>query len=146
MCTQLTLQVYRLSVLPPDYNTSPGKQDYDLEWLLSSSPCAHISGYNIHGNTWDVLSFFFFFCLFRVPPIAYGGSQARGRIGAAAAGLRQSHDRYKPHLRVTLQLTAKPDPLTHGSRPGIELESSWILVVWATMGTLRSFFFFLSGI
>ena len=24
-------------------------------------------------------------------PVAYGGSQARGRIGAVAAGLRQSH-------------------------------------------------------
>ena len=26
-------------------------------------------------------------CLFRAPPVAYGGSQARGRIGAVAAVL-----------------------------------------------------------
>jgi len=45
----------------------------------------------------DCFSFFFFlFLLFR----AYGGSQARGRIGAVAASLRQSHSSVgsKPHL------------------------------------------------
>ena len=39
-------------------------------------------------------SFFFFFCLFafaRATLAAYGGSQARGPIGAVATGLRQSH-------------------------------------------------------
>ena len=35
-------------------------------------------------------SFFLVFCLFRAGPMAYGGSQARGLIGAVAAGLRQS--------------------------------------------------------
>ena len=34
--------------------------------------------------------FFFFFGLFRAAPGAHGGSQARGPIGAVAAGLRQS--------------------------------------------------------
>ena len=34
---------------------------------------------------------FFVFCLVRATPAAYGGSQARGPIRAAAAGLRQSH-------------------------------------------------------
>ena len=33
---------------------------------------------------------FFFFLLFRAPPVAYGGSQARGQIEATAAGLRHS--------------------------------------------------------
>ena len=37
------------------------------------------------------LVFFFFFCLFRATAEARGGSQARGLIGAAAAGLRHSH-------------------------------------------------------
>ena len=43
---------------------------------------------------------------------AYGDSQARGRIGAAAAGLRQSHSnaRSKPCLQPTPQLLAMPDP------------------------------------
>ena len=35
--------------------------------------------------------FFFFFLLFRAEPVANGNSQARGWIGAAAAGLHHSH-------------------------------------------------------
>ena len=44
--------------------------------------------------------------------MAYGVSQARGLIGAAAAGLHHSHSnvRSKPCLRATPQLTAMPDP------------------------------------
>ena len=60
-----------------------------------------------------ILSFFFSFCcLFRAIPVAYGGSQARGRIGAAAAGLHHSHSntRSKPPLPPTPQFTATPDP------------------------------------
>ena len=56
--------------------------------------------------------FFFFFCLFRAAPKAYGGSQARGQIGATASGLRHSHSniRPEPHLQPTSQLMATPDP------------------------------------
>jgi len=59
--------------------------------------------------------FFFFFCLFAISwaaLTAYGGSQARGRIGAVAAGLYQSHSnaRSEPRLRPTPQLTATPNP------------------------------------
>ena len=45
-------------------------------------------------------SFILFFCLSRAVPAAYGGSQARGLIGAVAASLRQSHSntRSEPHL------------------------------------------------
>ena len=55
------------------------------------------------------------FCLFafsRAAPAAYGGSQARSRIGAIAAGLHQSHSNAgsESHLRPTPQLTAMPDP------------------------------------
>jgi len=44
--------------------------------------------------------------------MAYGGSQARGLTGAAAAGLCQSHSnaRSEPHLQPTPQLTATPNP------------------------------------
>ena len=44
--------------------------------------------------------------------MAHGGSQARGLIGAVAAGLCQSHSdtRSKPRLRPTSQLTATLDP------------------------------------
>ena len=44
-------------------------------------------------------------------PTAYGGSQARGRIGAVATSLRQSHSNAgsEPRLQPTPQLTATPD-------------------------------------
>ena len=44
--------------------------------------------------------------------MAYGGSQARGRIGAAAASLPQSHSSSgsEPHLQPTPQLMATQDP------------------------------------
>ena len=72
-------------------------------------------------DTQEVLAFgyypgpHFFVCLFllfRAAPAAYGGSQAKGRIGAAAAGLRHSHSnaRSEPCLQPTPQLTATPDP------------------------------------
>ena len=50
---------------------------------------------------------FVFFC-----PIAYGGSQARGLIGATAASLHQSHSNTRSELglRLTPQLTATADP------------------------------------
>ena len=38
----------------------------------------------------DLFSFFVF-CLFRAAPAAYGGSQARGLIGAIVAGLHLSY-------------------------------------------------------
>ena len=66
--------------------------------------------------------FFFVFCLFVVvvvvvvaiswaAPAAYGGSQARGPIGAVATGLRQSHSNAgsEPRLQPTPQLTATLD-------------------------------------
>ena len=57
----------------------------------------------------------FVFCLFAISwaaPETYGGSQARGQIRAAAAGLRQSHSNAgsEPSLQPTSQLTATPDP------------------------------------
>ena len=59
------------------------------------------------------LFFFLFFLSFsRAVPAAYGGSQARGLIGAGASGLRQSHSstESEPCLRPIPQLTATPDP------------------------------------
>ena len=66
------------------------------------------------GNSLLVPDFFFFsvFCLFWAASEAYGGSQARGLIGAVAAGLDHSHRhaRSKPCLQPTPQLTATLDP------------------------------------
>ena len=56
--------------------------------------------------------FFFVFLLFLwAAPTAYGGSQARGQIGAVAIGLRQSHSNggSEPRLQPTPQLMATPD-------------------------------------
>ena len=54
----------------------------------------------------------FVFCLLRAAPSAYGDSQARGLIGAAAAGQSQSHSnaRSELFLRPTPQLMATTDP------------------------------------
>ena len=54
-------------------------------------------------------------CLFAfswAAPAAYRGSQARGLIGAVAAGLHQGHSNMgsEPHLWPTPQLMATPDP------------------------------------
>ena len=61
------------------------------------------------------MRYFFFFCLFAISwaaPTEHGGSQARGPIGAVAAGLRQSYRNAgsEPHLQPTPQFKATPDP------------------------------------
>ena len=62
----------------------------------------------------EKLFLFFVFCfgLSRAAPAAYGGSQARGQIGAVAASIHHSHSnaRSEPRLRPTPQLPATPDP------------------------------------
>ena len=54
----------------------------------------------------------FFFVFSRATLVAYGGSLARGIIGAVAAGLRQSHCNAESELRLRPepQLMATPDP------------------------------------
>ena len=42
-------------------------------------------------NAIEVDRFCFCFVFFRVVPVAHGGSQARGLIGVAVAGLHHSH-------------------------------------------------------
>ena len=59
-----------------------------------------------------VFCFCFCFLLFRAPLVAYGGSQARGKIGAIAASLQHSSSNAGSELRLqpTPQLKATPDP------------------------------------
>ena len=68
--------------------------------------------FNVSGDLFLFLIFFclFFFFFFSAAPRAYGGSQARGRIGAVVTGLRQSHSNAgsEPRLQPT-PLTATPD-------------------------------------
>jgi len=59
-----------------------------------------------------IIIFFWLFVFSGAAPAAYGGSQARGQIGAVGATPRQSHSnaRSKQSLQPTPQLTATPDP------------------------------------
>ena len=54
----------------------------------------------------------FLFCFSRDALVAYGGSQARGQIGATASSLHHSHSNEgsEPCLQPIPQLTATPDP------------------------------------
>jgi len=63
-------------------------------------------------NIFVFLFFFFgFLAISWAAAAAYGGSQARGLIGAVATGLRQSHSNAGSELSLqpTPQLTATPD-------------------------------------
>ena len=65
---------------------------------------------------------FSFFHLFRAARTAYGGSQARGPIGAEATGLPHSH--------------SHSGSLTHWARPGIKVQSwfSGIFLLFFVLG------------
>ena len=94
---------------------------WPIEWGQASN--LHPHGYYLdlflfcHKGNSQILFFFIlfiylFFGLFRAAPVAYGGSQARGRTGAVPTGPSHSHssDISEPHLWPTPQLTATPDP------------------------------------
>ena len=59
-----------------------------------------------------IILYLILFFLFRAIRMAYGSSQDRAGIGAAAAGLQhsQGNARSKPCLRPTPQLAATLDP------------------------------------
>ena len=57
-----------------------------------------------------VLLLLFAFFFFRAALVAYGSSQARGQIRAAATDNSYSHTGSEPHLEPTPQLTAMLDP------------------------------------
>ena len=87
-----------------------------------------------------------FFCLFRATLAAYGGSQARGLIGAVATGPHHSHSNVgsEPRLQPTPQLTATliPNPLSEArDRTRNLMFPSRIRFCCATMGTPVCLFF-----
>jgi len=93
---QMTLMCYRRSPLSPKLASPTGLS----AMVMVLGPCC-------------TFFFFFVFLLFLwAAPAAYGGSQARGLIGAAATSLRQSHSNAGPEssLQPTPQLTATLDP------------------------------------
>ena len=92
-------------------------------WMISHFICLIFDP----RNTW----FDFIFCLFRAAYVAYGGSQARGRIGAAASSLHHSHSNSRS--------------LMNFARLGIEPASTEIHFHWATMGTPKCLILNLKG-
>ena len=71
--------------------------------------------------------------------MAYGGSQARGPIGAGATDLRHSHSQIWTTSVTYTTAHGNAGSLTLWARPGIQPVSSWMLVRfvfhWATTGT-----------
>ena len=91
---------------------APKLQNYPLSIAFSLSLThtphfTHIKTYQVSCDTPFVIIFFF-----RAAPKAHGSSQVRGQIWAAAAGLHHSYGNVGFPMK----------------RPGIETESSWILV------------------
>ena len=60
----------------------------------SQKPCLSFYFFIIY------LFIYFVFCPFTATPAAYGGSQARGLIGAIAAGLHHSHSNTRSELHL----------------------------------------------
>ena len=86
--------------------------------------------------------YFLHFLLFRAPPAVYVSSQARGRIGATAAGLHHSYSNMgsEPCLPPTPRLMATqaedPRPTDRGQGPThVFMDSSWIHCCCTTTGT-----------
>jgi len=73
-----------------------------------------------------------FFVFSRAAPAAYGGSQARGLIGAVACSCHPTPEPQQCQIRATsvTYITAHGNygSLTHWARPGIEPATSWFLV------------------
>ena len=85
----------------------------------------------------DLGFIFLFFCLFRAATTAYGGSQARGLIGATAASLHHSHSNFKskPCLKPTAQRQIF-NPLSEAKdRTHKLMVPSWIHFHCTMMGT-----------
>ena len=75
-------------------------------------------------------------------PMAYGGSQAGGRIRAAAASLHHSHSSMGSELSLQAipQLTA--DPLSKArDQTCVLMDTTWIRFHQATTGTPRAVIF-----
>ena len=73
--------------------------------------------------------FFSIFGVFRATLVTYGGSQARGQIGAAAVPRPQLQQCQIPAASATYTTShGNAGSFTHWVRPGIEPASSWLLV------------------
>ena len=96
--------------------------------LKGKSCSSFLSFFFFHSFFGKIFIFYFYF--FNGSPLAYRSSQARGRIRAAAAGLRHSHSLTgsKVYLQLTRQHCGNARSLTQRARQGIEPMSSNILI------------------
>ena len=122
--------------------TNQWRNDRIIIWqtiIASSKWKLKLMGKSLMRN--GIFTSFFLGGGFRATPLAYGGSQARGWIGATADSLHHSHSNAGIWAASVTYTTAQGNvrPLTHWARPGIEPTSSWILVGfinhWARKGT-----------
>ena len=84
--------------------------------------------------------FFFVFCPFRPSPVAYGGSQARGLIGAVATSLHHCHSKARSKLLCDLHHSSWQrrilNPLSKARDSTCNLMvPSWVHFHCTTMGT-----------
>ena len=90
------------------------------------------------------LIFFFFFCLFRATPAAYGSSQARGQIRAIAASLYHSPTATKDlsyicNLHKSQQCWIL-NPLNKGrDQTRVLMDTCGVCFHWTTVGTPFNF-------
>ena len=115
--------------------------DPALEILSTKSPCSSIFYLGLLASSYDTSnpflvfkSVFFFFLPFRAACVAYGCSQARGWIGAAAAELCHSHRNTRSKAVSAAYTTAHGNArsLMPWARPGMEPASSWVIVGFIT--------------
>ena len=97
-----------------------------IQWHPSSSSSLMTNCCDSRGRR-----FILFICLsllFGAAPAAHGSSQARGRIGAIAAGLRHNHSNARSVSVTYTTAYGNTRSLTHWARPGIEPATSWFRV------------------
>ena len=96
------------------------------------------SVWNIRDWHRDPVSLAFIYCLFRAALSAYGGSLARGLIGATGASLRHSPSKCWIQASSVACTTAhgKAESLTHWARPWIQSTTSWFLVGFVSTAPL----------
>ena len=94
----------------PAYTTATATQDsYPTEWPRIKPKSSWILvGFVTPEPQWELLDMYIH--LFGASTAVYESSQARGRIGAAAASHSHSNAGSKPCLQPTLQFTVTPDP------------------------------------
>ena len=121
---QEALLKFRVFVLPQTLGCAITPIGHWVLWLarpvlgVQGHTGQHLDGGGVSSSSCPMLAslfiylFIYLFLLFRAALVAYGGSQARVPIGAAAAGQSHNHSNARPelHLQPTPQLTATTDP------------------------------------